>query len=211
MYFIGITGGVGAGKSALLSYLAAMEGVLVLRADDLAHELMEPGHDCYDRLLEAFADEGVFDADGRLLPEELGRKIFSDPAKRRHCNAIVHPAVRAEILERVRSARKEGSCRVFFLEAALLLEEHYDEVCDELWYIYASEQTRRERLARTRGYSDEKITALLASQLTEEVFRSRCQRIIDNDGKLWTAKEQLRDYVANLTAQDAARTKEKSR
>ena len=195
MYFIGITGGVGAGKSEILQCLAGLDGAAVLRADDLAKELIKPGHACHDRLAEAFAQDGIFDADGRLLTERMSRQIFRDERKRQLANAIIHPAVRDEILQRVAQERKRGRLDFFFLEAALLLEEHYDEICDEIWYIYASEQTRRKRLRESRGYTDEKI---LASQLTEGEFRRRCQRIIDNDGKLETAKEQVRDFAGRL-------------
>ena len=198
MYFIGITGGVGAGKSEILEYLAGLENTAVLRADDLAKELMEPGHACHDRLAEAFADDCVFDADGRLMVERMSRQIFGDGAKRQKANAIIHPAVKDEVMLRVEKERQAGRLEFFFLEAALLLEEHYDELCDEIWYIYASEQTRRRRLSQSRGYTEERINEILASQLEEGEFRGRCQRIIDNDGKLWTAKEQVRGFVERL-------------
>lgn len=198
MYFIGITGGVGAGKSEIMACLAEMDRVAVLRADELAKELVEPGHKCHDQLAEAFAGDGIFDADGRLLTEQMSREIFGDEKKRQIANAIIHPAVKEEVLRCVERERREGRLDFFFLEAALLLEEQYDELCDEIWYIYASEQTRRMRLKELRGYTDEKIDGILASQLAEGEFRGRCQRIIDNDGKLGTAKEQVRGFVERL-------------
>lgn len=207
MYFIGITGGVGAGKSEIMACLAEMDGAAVLRADELAKELMEPGHACHDRLAEAFAQDGIFDAGGRLLTERMSREIFGDEKKRRIANAIIHPAVKDEVLRRVERERREGRLDFFFLEAALLLEEHYDEICDEIWYIYASERTRRKRLRESRGYTDEKIDGILASQLAEGEFRGRCQRIIDNDGKFETAKEQVLGFVRKLcSGQDETRT-----
>lgn len=198
MHFIGITGGVGAGKSEILSYLEQMPDVIVVRADELARELMQPGEICYTKLAEAFSTEGVFDESGFLIPERMSRQIFSDENKRRIANGIVHPAVKDRILQMVQSARKQGRVRLFFLEAALLLEEGYDRLCDELWYIYAGEATRRKRLVQSRGYSDARITGILNSQMKEEVFRKRCQRIIDNDGELWIAKEQVQGFVREL-------------
>ncbi len=198
MYFIGITGGVGAGKSEILSFLEQMAGVVVVRADELAKELMRPGEVCYDRLAKAFANEGIFDNEGNLLAERMSRQIFSDEKKRRIANGIVHPAVKERICHMVEEARRSGQVRLFFFEAALLLEEHYEKLCDEIWYIYASEAVRRKRLAQLRGYSNEKITSILNSQMKEEVFRKRCQRIIDNDGNLCTAKEEVQGFVREL-------------
>lgn len=193
MRFIGITGGVGAGKSEILAHLAGKPGVKVMLADEIAHKLMEPGTDCYARLAELFAGEDVF-----LRNEEVGfdRKklaavIFVDPGKRARLNAVVHPAVKEYVLRVLREERERGVLRLLVLEAALLIEEHYDEICDELWYIYTDEAHRRERLMRSRGYSPEKITEIFASQLDEETYRSRCGRVIDNNGTIEETRGQI--------------------
>lgn len=198
MYLIGITGGVGAGKTKLLSYLEDMDAVRVLRADEVAASLMEPGSECHVMLERAFLDLGVFDDDGHIIKSAMSSKVISDPDRRALCNSIVHPAVKEEILRVTQDAAEEGITDIFFIEAALLLEEGYDRICDEIWYIWASEETRRRRLVSSRGYSDKRISDLMAGQLQEEVFRTRCQRIIDNDGNLSTAREQLKEYVHEL-------------
>ena len=82
--------------------------------------------------------------------------VFQDGEKLAALNGIVHPAVKKEILARIECARKEG-VSLFFLEVALLFEDHYDAICDDLWYIYADESVRRKRLMDSRGYSQEKI------------------------------------------------------
>ena len=187
MHFIGITGGVGAGKSEVLTYLEKHYPVIVLRTDDLAKELMTPGHSCYDKFRAAFLREDVFEeTEGQATKEppmdrgKLADLIYKDPEKRQLLNSIVHPAVKEEILRRVARARRDGSVAAFFVEAALLIEEGYDAVCDELWYIYADEKTRQERLRANRGYSEEKIRGIFAAQLPEKVFREKCQVILDN-------------------------------
>ncbi len=187
MHFIGITGGVGAGKSEVLTYLEKHYPVIVLRTDDLAKELMTPGHSCYDKFRAAFLHEDVFEeTEGQATKEppmdrgKLADLIYKDPEKRQLLNSIVHPAVKEEILRRVARARRDGSVVAFFVEAALLIEEGYDAVCDELWYIYADEKTRQERLRANRGYSEEKIRGIFAAQLPEKVFREKCQVILDN-------------------------------
>ena len=173
MIFIGITGGVGAGKSAVLSYLKELDGVRVMLSDEIAHELMEPGSDCYNRLKELFAGEPIW----------LAGVIFSDDKKRELLNEVVHPAVKEYVLNAVKEAKKEGLF-MLVLEAALLIEEGYGEICDELWYIYASEEVRRKRLKSSRGYSDEKIDSIFASQLKEAEYRRHCKEVIDNDGDI---------------------------
>ncbi len=183
MIFIGITGGVGAGKSAVLDYLASQQGIKVMLADEIAHELMEPGTKCYERLKNLFGDEPIWQEDGHFDRPALAKVIFSDDDKRTALNNIVHPAVKEYVIEAKNAAQKDGLF-MLVLEAALLIEEKYDEICDELWYIYTSEENRRKRLKASRGYSDEKIDNIFASQLTEEEYREHCKKVIDNNGDI---------------------------
>ena len=94
MRFIGITGGVGAGKSAILAHLASKPGIRVMLADEIAHDLMQPGTECFQKLKEKFAGEDIYQPDGSLDRAQLATVIFSDDRKREELNAIVHPAVR---------------------------------------------------------------------------------------------------------------------
>ena len=185
MRFIGITGGVGAGKSEILGYLAKKPDTRVMLADEIAHELMSPGTECYDRICETFGAEDIFLPQGGLDRGKLAAVIFSDEAKRRQMNAIVHPAVRVYV------EKQGGKRKLLVLEAALLIEEHYDEICDELWYIYTREDIRRERPMASRGYSTEKVDRIFASQLTEEVYREHCRVVIDNNGSVAEAFAQI--------------------
>lgn len=184
MKFIGITGGVGAGKSAILSYLANKPKVRVLLADEIAHMLMEPGTDCYKQIIERFAGEDILDRDGCFHRGKLAQVIFSDAGKRQAMNAIVHPAVKEYVRQVYKEELKENQLDFLILEAALLIEEEYDEICDELWYIYTNEENRRKRLIESRGYSNEKIDGIFKSQLTEEEFKAGTQVTVDNNGSL---------------------------
>lgn len=200
MKFVGITGGVGAGKSAILSYLAQKPNTKVLLADEIAHELMEPGTDCYNRIVEAFAGEDIFDIPISLerIPfdrKKLAQVIFSDDEKRATLNAIVHPAVKAYVKDARAKELEKGQTELLVLEAALLIEEKYDEICDELWYIYTSEENRRARLKMSRGYSDEKIDDIFASQLTEKEFRAATSIVIDNNGDLDETFRQIENAL----------------
>lgn len=191
MKFIGITGGVGAGKSAILDYLKNKPDTKVMLADEIAHELMVPGTQCYDRLRAEFGTEDIYQKDGYFDRIKLAQVIFSYDEKRKKLNGIVHPAVRKYVIGQAAYERKEGKIKLLVLEAALLIEEHYDEICDELWYIYTSEENRRIRLKKQRNYSDEKIDEIFKSQLTDEKFRKACRVVIDNNGTIEAAAAQI--------------------
>ena len=194
MRFIGITGGVGAGKSAILDYLAGKPKVKVMLADDIAHELMKPDTECYNKLRELF-DSSVFNADGQINNIRMAEAIFNDSSLRDKLNAIVHPAVKEYVIKQYRIEKKSGCLEWLILEAALLIEEHYVEICDELWYIYTSEENRRLRLKESRGYSDEKIDNIFASQLSEAEYRSACQKCIDNNGTVEHTYMQIEEII----------------
>ena len=195
MLFVGITGGVGAGKSEILNYLGRHHGTRVMLADEIAHELMEPGTECFEKLAELFRNEDIFQKDGHFDRKKLASVIFADEEKRNLLNGIVHPAVKEYVCEQVQAEREGGVRKLLVLEAALLIEEHYDEICDELWYIYTSEENRRLRLKESRGYSDEKIDNIFASQLSEAEYRSACQKCIDNNGTVEHTYMQIEEII----------------
>ena len=190
MKLIGITGGVGAGKSAILSYLEDNYNCRVELADIIAHKVKEPGQPCYDALVELLGKE-VLDEDGTINKGRMADIIFSDDAKLEAVNALIHPAVKAYFLAEVEKEREIGKLEYFFLEAALLIEDGYEKIVDELWYIYASEETREKRLRESRGYSEEKIKSIMAEQLSEEEFRAHCAFVIDNNYSLENTYQQI--------------------
>ncbi len=182
MLFAGITGGVGAGKSEILHYMEGSYDCRVMLADEIAHDQMEPGGSCYDRLRDLLGTEDVWNADGSFDRQKLAAVLFSDADAREAVNAIVHPAVKEYVREQDALEKERGTLDLLVIEAALLIEENYGEICDELWYIYTSEETRRARLKSGRGYSDAKIDSIFASQFSEAVFRAHCAEVIDNNG-----------------------------
>lgn len=179
MKIIGITGGVGAGKSTVLSFLDTLPGVRTVQADRTGHLVMEPGTEAYDKIREHFG-ERITGADGRIDRQLMGSLVFSDKEELNWLNSVIHPAVKDFIRREIQLEEEKGGCRFFFIEAALLIEDHYDEICDEFWYIYTEERLRRERLRQSRGYSDEKMDAILSSQKPDSVFRKYCQEVVDN-------------------------------
>lgn len=180
MKIIGVTGGVGAGKSTVLNYLEKRYGAKLILADLVGHEMMEPGHEAYEQVVKVFGQE-IVSEDKTIDRKALGAIVFADEKKRMILNRIIHPAVRQEILRRLEEAELLHLSYVV-VEAALFLEENYDAFCDETWYIYTDEKIRRQRLKESRGYSDERIDQIFRSQKTHEEFQKRCLFMIDNNG-----------------------------
>lgn len=180
MKIIGITGGIGCGKSRVLSYMKEKYDAVICQADHVAWLMQEPGQECYNRIVSDFGQE-ILRQDQSIDRTKLGEIVFSDSAKLKRLNHIMHPAVKEYILQWIHKER-ENNTLYFLIEAALLLEDSYHLICDEIWYIYCDEKVRRERLKSSRGYTDKKIDAIIASQLSEQTFRSNCKVVIDNSG-----------------------------
>lgn len=190
MWIIGITGGVGAGKSSVLDYIEEKCKCRIVLADDVGNKVKLPGEICYKRLVELLGRD-ILDSKGYIDKLKMAEAIFSDEDLLLKVNAIIHPAVEAYILSEIAKEKETGNVDFFFVEAALLIECGYGAHVDELWYVYASEDVRRERLKASRSYSDEKISAIMQGQLAEEEFRKNCAVIIDNSGDFTDTKKQI--------------------
>lgn len=193
MKIIGITGGVGSGKSEVLKLIDSMCECTIVVADELARSLEVRGEVCYDPLVELLGSE-VLDERGEIDPAKMAGVIFADGNEEilAGVNGIVHPAVKERILSMIKDAEESGQTDLFLIEAALLIEDGYDRIVDELWYIYADEAVRRSRLKNSRGYSDTKIDDIMDSQSSDDVFRQHCSVVIDNSGSIEDTKKQLR-------------------
>lgn len=196
MRIIGITGGVGAGKTQVLSYIEDHYRCRVLRADETAHLLEEPGQECYARLV-ALLGRDILKEDGAIDKRRMADVVFSDKHILAQVNAIVHPAVKKYILEQIRYEQERGAVDFFFIEAALLIEERYDLIADELWYIHADAKVREKRLVQDRHYSVEKAAAIMRGQLSEAQFRKHCSVVIQNNGDLAETYQQVRAVLGN--------------
>lgn len=190
MYVIGITGGVGAGKSQVLSILEETTDCEILRADDIANELKLKGHQCYDKIVDLLG-EGILGADGEIDRSLMSMIVFEDESKMQQVEKIIHPQVKNYIIEKIAEKKRAGKIKYLFIEAALLIEDGYKQICDELWYVYASVATRTKRLMSSRGYSLQKIEQIMDKQLTEAEFRKNCECVINNDGDLELTKQEI--------------------
>ena len=195
MKLIGITGGVGSGKSELLRYIKEHYNCRILLSDDAAKELEKPGGSLYEpliTLLEGYpTGRPLRGTGGAIIPGEMAARIFADKGLLAKVNALVHPAVRRYIEDEVEKEREKGTLDYFFLFSALLIECGYKEVVDEMWYIYCRQDVRRHRLEASRGYDREKTDRIMQNQLSEEEFRRNCDVVIDNSGDLVDAYRQI--------------------
>ena len=192
MKIIGVTGGVGSGKTELLHYIEKNYRCRILLADEASHEVVQKGGRIYEPLV-ALLGSSVLDSSGEINRKEMAARIFSQEELLGRVNIL--EAV-AEEREKA-AAGAEDAVDYFFLEAALLIECGYRSVVDEMWYIYCDLAVRRERLKKSRGYSDGKIDSILSSQLTEAEFRSGSDVVIDNSGNLEDAYRQIREALAS--------------
>ena len=133
-------------------------------------------------IVEEFGGE-ILNREGNLGREKLSKTVFSDLGKLKRLNELVHPYVKEEIKRQIRKEKERGEVPFIAVEAALLLEDHYETVCDEIWYIYADVRTREERLKESRGYTEEKIRRVMENQLEETEYRKKCDFVIDNSSK----------------------------
>ena len=179
MLVIGITGGVGAGKSSVLKTLEEHCNCKLILADNVGNKVKEPGQRCYLKIIELLGKD-ILEEDLTINRGKMAGKIFADPETLEQVNAIIHPAVEEYILQEIETERKKQEVDVFFLEAALLIEAGYTEYLDELWYIFSEKKVRVSRLKESRGYSEEKIHQIMKQQLSDDEFRKYADVILDN-------------------------------
>ena len=197
MKIIGVTGGVGSGKSTVLNEIKKRYNCVLLLADDAAKELEMPGQACYKRLIELLGDD-IVDEKGFIVNKKMSAKIFEDSSLLEKVNAIIHPAVKTYILDMIEAEKKKKEADYFFLEAALLIECGYKSIVDEMWYIYASDEVRRARLKASRGYTDEKIDSIMKSQLSNDEFVKASDRVIDNSEDMDKTMSQIDTILKGL-------------
>lgn len=184
--YIGITGGIASGKSAVGDYLVSL-GYPVIDADLIAREVVEPGRETLAVLREAFGP-GILSPAGDLDRRALAAVIFNDDQKRAQLNQIMHPAIDREMQKKMEAAQDQP---LVFLMVPLLYETGFQKHCDEVWLVKVSRETQVRRLmARDdidAGHADQKIKA----QMTDEDRLAYGPQVINNDGDLAALQAQV--------------------
>ncbi len=200
MKIIGITGGVGCGKSEVIRYIMNHYSCFVVFADDVAKQLQQKGNLCYDKIVGLLGAQILLE-DGEIDKGKMAATIFADETLLDKVNAIIHPAVYDYVLEKIAEYKKKGEIDFFIIEAALLIECGYGKIVDEMWYVYTADEIRRERLKRSRGYSDEKISQIFSNQLSYEEFKNASSFVIDNNDSMENTKKQIDNKLEEYLCQ----------
>jgi dephospho-CoA kinase len=186
---LGLTGGIGSGKSAAAQILAGL-GAVVIDADRVGHEAYLPGTRGWQQVVAEFG-RAVVAADGTIDRKRLGALVFADPSKLARLNAIVHPLIRELVAERIAGVRAAGRAPAVIIEAAVLLEAKWHTLVDEVWVVTARPEIVQQRLV-ARGLDPAAIAARMQAQLGDAERAAHADVIVDNSGGLDRLEDQLR-------------------
>jgi dephospho-CoA kinase len=189
MLNIGLTGGIGCGKSTVTKILAEL-GAVVMDADKIAHSTYAPGGPAYTGVVAAFGKE-VLAPDGTVDRTKLGPIVFKEPSKLTKLQEAVWPATKQRIGELIAETRRKGENKPIVVEAAILIEAKWQSVFDEVWLITAAKESVIERVERERGLKPEQTEARIRAQLPDEERRKHASIVIENNGTIAQLREQL--------------------
>lgn len=200
MIVVGLTGGVGSGKSTVAGLFREM-GAKVIDADSIAREVVEIGEPTLTAIRESFGDE-VFEADGALDRRAMAARVFGDDEARARLNAIVHPAVAQRTAELLQEARESGESWVVY-DVPLLYENGLEEMFDTIVVVTADEELRRARLRDREGWTEEDIQARMEAQMDLGEKVRRANHVIDNGGTLHETRRQVEDVMTRIFGVDS--------
>jgi dephospho-CoA kinase len=179
---IGLTGGIGAGKSTVTRMLEEL-GAAVIDADQVGHQIYLPDLPAWQEIVETFGTE-VLNADRTINRQALGKLVFADPVVLRTLNRIVHPKMYERMAELIAELRVRGGMKAIVVEAAVLIEANWKSLVDQVWVVVASEAVVVDRLAKQRSLSPDQVRTRIAAQLSNDERLQHAQVVIRNDGSL---------------------------
>lgn len=190
MKVIGITGGIGSGKSLVARIMLDKYGAFFINTDKIAKDQMEIGGISYQGVVDYFG-KSILAEDDSIDSKKLSKIVFKDKEKLQKLNDLTHPQVLEVVVNELNKLRDLGQVKYAIIETALMIEAGFDYICDEVLYVYSPEDVRKERLMKERSYSEEKINAILESQSKDEDFRRRFSTVIENTGSLENLEAQI--------------------
>jgi len=200
VYVIGLTGGIGTGKTTVSNYLKEL-GAHVINADEVAHEVTSPGSFGLSRVIAEFGEEMLLE-DGSLNRKKLGQLVFGDPEALSKLNSIVHPLV----IDQIGRMLEEISCRhcdaeevpCVVLDVPLLFEAGMDKMCDEIWVVATDKDVQVQRLMARDGYPESEIMKRIQAQMPLEEKVKRAHKVIDNSGSIENTKMQTYELFEDV-------------
>lgn len=198
MKTIGLTGGIGSGKTTAAEMLAEL-GAAVIHADQVGHEVYRPGSTGWQAVVDAFGD-GVLDPSGAVDRKKLAAIVFSDPAELRRLNAIVHPLIAAAVRERIAKLRGDGFRAPIVVEAAILIEANWLSLVDEVWLLVAPPDAVAARVQAQRGMAASELRARIEAQMSDAERRRHANVIIENNGSLVDLRRRIEAAWARCTS-----------
>ena len=199
MLTIGVTGGIGSGKSTVIKILGEL-GATIVDADKVAHSVYEPGGAAYEPLRAAFGD-AIVAADGTIDRKKLGAIVFADPAALKRLTDIVWPHTFDRMGQMVAEIRAGGDRAPIVIEAAVLIEANWNPLFDEIWLVTAPRERVIERVQAERGMNPAQTEARIRAQLSDDERRKHATLVIQNDGSV----EELHVELAALWKQAVER------
>ena len=187
-YIIGLTGGIGTGKSEAAKFLASL-GAVHLDADAISHELTKPGGEALEPIRAEFG-EGVFREDGTLDRQALAQITFSDPARKRALEAILHPRIQRDLMRGIDRAAEEGA-KVVILDVPLLFETGMDALCDETWVLSADAETQVARVMMRDRVERELVEARIQNQMPAEEKEKLATQVIPTERPMEKTQAEL--------------------
>jgi dephospho-CoA kinase len=197
MKTIGLTGGIGSGKSTV-SHLLAELGAFIIDADKVGHEIYLPGNEAWQQVTTAFGRD-ILAPDQTIDRKKLGTIVFGSDDARKKLNAIVHPLMFKDIDRRIKAKRAEGFKKPIVVEAAILIEANWLPLVDEVWLVVTNKNTVIERVATQRGLTAKDTEARIASQISDADRRKHAQVVIENDGSLEELQQKIRTAWSRIS------------
>ena len=197
MKTIGLTGGIGSGKSTVSQLLGEL-GAFVIDADKVGHEIYLPGKEAWKQVTAAFGQD-ILAPDQTIDRKKLGAIVFGSDDARKKLNSIVHPLMFKDIDYRIKEKRADGFTKPIVVEAAILIEANWLPLVDEVWLIVTNKNAVIERVVSQRGLSARDTEARIASQLSDAERRKYATLVIENDGSLEDLKKKVQTAWSRIS------------